>query len=295
MDSYKQEVTVGVMVIAGLIAFTLAMFWLTGRSINSRGISAQFVFGDIAGLKEGDPVRISGVAKGRVASIHLDRVGRVIVTLQLGPEVRPHSDASAVIVSADFLGAKFVDYNPGSKPEFWVGDRPIPGSAAEDMGSVAAKTAQSANELISNLNKGLDAGQLGADLHNTLIVTQRSMKALTDVTNGPLVPQTTQTLRQLQGVLARLDTMLGGQGAQASGKRLDSLTANITQLSANLSRATASLTELLNKITKGEGTLGRMASDTMLYKNLNETLASLSALLTDLRERPGRYLTVKVF
>jgi len=295
MDSYKQEVTVGAMVIAGLVAFTFAMFWLTGRSFSSHGLSADFVFGDIAGLKEGDPVRVSGVAKGRVAMIHLDRVGRVVVTLQLGPEVRPHTDATAVIASADFLGAKFVDYNPGSKPEFWVGDRPIPGSAAEDMGTVAAKAAQNASELISNINKNLDPGQLGADLHNTLIVTQRSMRALTEVSNGPLVEQTTQTLRSLQGVLARVDTMLGRQGAAASGKRLDSLTANITQLSANLSRATTSLTELLDKITKGEGTLGRMASDTMLYKNLNETLASLSALLTDLRERPGRYLTVKVF
>src|SRR5581483_8855785 len=113
MDSYKQEVTVGVMVIAGLVAFTVAMFWLTGRSLTSHGVPAQFVFRDIAGLKEGDPVRVSGVTKGRVSQIHLDRVGRVIVTLQLSAEVRPHSDASAVVASADFLGAKFVDYNPG--------------------------------------------------------------------------------------------------------------------------------------------------------------------------------------
>jgi len=46
---------------------------------------------------------------------------------------------------------------------------------------------------------------------------------------------------------------------------------------------------------RGEGTLGKMASDTLLYRNLNETLTSLTALMTDLRERPGRYLTVKVF
>ena len=45
----------------------------------------------------------------------------------------------------------------------------------------------------------------------------------------------------------------------------------------------------------GEGTLGKVATDTMLYKNLTETLGSLSELLKDLKERPGRYLTVKVF
>jgi phospholipid/cholesterol/gamma-HCH transport system substrate-binding protein len=46
---------------------------------------------------------------------------------------------------------------------------------------------------------------------------------------------------------------------------------------------------------RGEGTLGRMATDTLLYSNLNATLKSLTELLTDLKERPGRYLTVKVF
>ena len=30
--SYKEEVSVGVMVIAGLVVFTIGMFWLTGRS-----------------------------------------------------------------------------------------------------------------------------------------------------------------------------------------------------------------------------------------------------------------------
>ncbi len=38
-----------------------------------------------------------------------------------------------------------------------------------------------------------------------------------------------------------------------------------------------------------------MATDTVLYKNLSATLASLTALMNDLKERPGRYLTVKVF
>ena len=48
-------------------------------------------------------------------------------------------------------------------------------------------------------------------------------------------------------------------------------------------------------MSRGDGTLGKMATDSMLYKNLSSTLASLTALLNDLKERPGRYLTVKVF
>ena len=77
-------------------------------------------------LKEGDPVRVSGVKKGQVVRVRLERKGTVVVTLSLDPEVRPHADAGATVASADFLGAKFVDYNPGVKAELFPVGRPIP-------------------------------------------------------------------------------------------------------------------------------------------------------------------------
>ena len=293
--SYKEEVSVGALVILGLVAFTLGMFWLTGRSIVSKGIGVDVVFKDVSGLKEGDPVRVSGVTKGRVARVHLDKVGKVIVTIQLSSDVRPHADASAAVASADFLGAKYVAYNPGAKDEPLAQGTPIPGVAEEQFADIASRAASNASQLIENVNRGLNPGQLAADLHNTLVVTQRGMKSLADASNGPMVQQTTQTLKAVQSVMARIDSVLGTRDAGASGRRLDSLTTNLGQLTAHLAAATNSLNDLLKKMTQGEGTLGRMATDTMLYKNLTSTLAALTSLLTDLKERPGRYLTVKVF
>jgi len=55
------------------------------------------------------------------------------------------------------------------------------------------------------------------------------------------------------------------------------------------------LNGLLAKVNKGEGTLGRLASDSTLYNDLHKTLNALTDLLTDLKERPGRYVHVKVF
>src|SRR2546426_3547323 len=110
--SYKEEVGVGALVVAGLVAFTFFMFWLTGRSITSKGVPVQVEFKNVSGLKEGDPVRVSGVKKGRVAHVRLDRVGRGTGTLQLDPGVRPHPGATAAGASAGFPGAKVVDYNP---------------------------------------------------------------------------------------------------------------------------------------------------------------------------------------
>jgi len=293
--SYRQEVSVGALVILGLVAFTAAMFWLTGRSFVTKGLVVTVEFKNVSGLKVGDPVRVSGVTKGRVQRVHLERVGKVIVALELSPEVRPHADAVASVQAADFLGAKFVDYNPGAKDAPLPPGAAIPGVAAEEFTDIASRAASNASQLIENVNKGLNPGQLAVDLHNTLVVTQRGMKALSEASNGPMVQQTTQTLKAVQSVMARIDSVLGTRDAGASGRRLDSLTTNLGQLTAHLAAATNSLNDLLKKMTQGEGTLGRMATDTMLYKNLTSTLAALTSLLTDLKERPGRYLTVKVF
>jgi len=293
--TYKQEVTVGALVLVGFVVFTGFMFWLTGRSIVSKAAAVQVEFGNVQGLKEGDPVRVSGVKKGRVGPVRLRRVGRVTVTLELDPEVRPHKDATATVASADFLGAKFVDYNPGVNDTLLADGAFIKGVTEEQFADVAQRAATSANELIANVNKGLNPGQLASDIHNTLVATQRGMNALTQATNGPAIQQTQATLKSLERVMAHLDTLLGAANATTTGKRLDTLSVNLTQLTGRLADATGSLKTLLDKMDRGEGTLGKFATDTTLYKNLNSTLTSLTALMNDLRERPGRYLTVKVF
>jgi phospholipid/cholesterol/gamma-HCH transport system substrate-binding protein len=293
--TYKQEVTVGALVLVGFVVFTGFMFWLTGRSIVSKAVPVQVVFKNVSGLKEGDPVRVSGVTKGRVGQVRLIRMGQVSVTLTIDPEVRPHKDARATVASADFLGAKFVDYDPGISDTILPKNTPIQGVTEEQFADVAQGAAKSAQELIANLNKGLNPGQLADDIHNTLLATQRGMNALTQATNGPAIQQTQATLKSLERVMSHLDTLLGSANPSATGKRLDTLSTNLTQLTGRLADATGSLKTLLDKMDKGEGTLGKMATDTVLYNNLNATLKSLTELLTDLKERPGRYLTVKVF
>lgn|SRR5512146_1946212 len=292
--TYKQEVGVGALVLAGLTLFVVGLFWFSGRSIRHKGVYAHVAFTNVAGLKEGDPVLVSGVKVGRVSKVSLERVGRVSVTLELSGEERPRTDASATISSLDFFGAKFVDYIPGSKDEFLPTTSVIVGTKSQELTDIASGVATRANELLGNAT-GLVSDQLSTDIHNTLIATQRGMVALTEVTKGPLVTQSTNSLAALERVMSRLDTLLGAANVKGAGLRLDTLSANLQHLTGELSQSTRALNDLLGKVNRGEGTLGKLASDTLLYGNLNKTLAALTKLLDDLRERPGRYLTVKVF
>ena len=295
--TYKQEVGVGALVLAGLVLFVVGLFWFSGRSISHKGVYANVDFANVSGLKQGDPVLISGVKVGRVSKVSLERVGRVVVTLGLSgdPRVRPRSSATASVASLDFFGTKSIVYSPGAET-----DPPLPptqnirGEKTQEIMDIAAGVATRANELLGNAT-GLVSDQLATDIHNTLIATQRGMVALTDATKGPLVNQSTQTLASLNRVMSRLDTLLGNANVRQTGLRVDTLTANLQRLTGQLAQSTETLNQLLTKINRGEGTLGKLASDTVLYGDLHKTLESLTSLLNDLRERPGRYLTVKVF
>ena len=238
--TYRQEVGVGVLVILGLVIFTGMMFYLTGRSVTSSGIAARVVFANVQGLKEGDPVLVSGVKKGRVARVQLDRVGHVTVTLQLTSDVAPRSDASATIAASDFFGAKFVDYFPGAKTEPLGPGQTITGTLQPQLADVASGVATRANELLGSA-KGLVSDQLAVDIHNTMVATQRAMNVIGEVGSGPLVNQTTHSLAAAERMMSHIDTLL----ASGPGRRIDTLTTNLAKLTTQLGEATGSLKSLV--------------------------------------------------
>src|SRR5205807_1652085 len=237
---------------------------LIERLRDELGVTAVVVSHDVRGsFRVADRVALLWQAKiravGRPEEILASQDSAVQQFLQLDPEVRPHKDARATVASADFLGAKYVDYDPGLSDTILAANESIQGLTEEQFADVAQGAAKSAQELIANVNKGLNPGQLASDIHATLIATQRGMDALTKATNGPVIQQTQATLAALERVMARLDTLLGNANVANSGKRLDTLSTNLTQLTRSLSDATGSLKGLLDKMDKGEGTLGKMA------------------------------------
>ena len=283
--TYKQEVGVGAIVLVGVAVFLVGMFYLTGRSLRTGGITIDVIFENVNGLKQGDPVLVSGVKKGRVARVGLERVKSVRVTLELSKDVAPHIDASAAVAALDLFGAKFIDYNPGARDEKLASGRSIAGTSAPDIAGVAQGVANRANELMQNA-ANIVSDRLGEDIHNTLLVTQHAMTTLSDMPEGPFIKQTTRTLQATEHVMQRVDSMLGS----GAGRNIDSISTNLARLTNHLTHTTAQLDTLLSRMNRGEGTLGKLASDTTMYHDLHALSVSLTALLTDLKEHPDKYM-----
>src|SRR5574341_728617 len=155
--AYKQELKVGVLVIVAVAIFTVGLLWLSGRRIGGTAtVIVPVRFTNVAGLRAGDPVQTSGVKVGRVANVVLQGVGDVMVSLEVSRAQRPHVDAQALVASADFFGAKYVDYVPGSSSELLRTGQVITGTREVAVTEAAANLTTRASDALAGVQTLLD-------------------------------------------------------------------------------------------------------------------------------------------
>jgi phospholipid/cholesterol/gamma-HCH transport system substrate-binding protein len=292
---YKQELTVGALVLVALAVFLGGLLWLTGKSFTSRGkVVVPVQFAVISGLTAGDPVQISGVNVGRVTRVELQEVGRAIVRIEVDGRFRPREDAQAEIGSLGFLGDKYVLYAPGEDEEFLPDDAVIVGREETALASSAAQLAEEAGEVLRR-SQGLLSDSMTMQVQQTLAAAERALDVVARVGSGPVVETATQTLVSLQGAARSLDSLLGNPALNESISQMDEIAESVQEMTEGLAAVTQNLAMMLELMQSPDGSVGRALTDTTLHTDVHELLVSMRLLLDDIRERPGRYVNVTVF
>jgi len=63
----------------------------------------------------------------------------------------------------------------------------------------------------------------------------------------------------------------------------------------HLEKTTAQIQQLVEKMEKGEGSLGKLLNEETLYNKLLYSAEALEALLVDLKSHPKRYVHFSIF
>lgn len=292
---YKQEVTVGLLVVVALVVLVGGLTFLSGKSVfGTSTVTFGARFDNVAGLVEGDPVQISGVRVGRVASIDLRGVGDVVVWLEVGRRRQPKADAQAFVRPLDAFGAMYVDYYPGRGDAALADGQMLEGRRDMPLTETAAAMAGRAGEVLSGAG-ALLSERTADDVHETLLAAQRAMNVVAQLGSGPLVTEATRALERLASAAERLDSTLASEDLSRSVRQLDEITENLNDMVVGLSSATQSLARIMAKIDSDSGTFGRLVNDTTAYSEMVRLTSSLRLLLDDMRERPHRYFRLSVF
>lgn len=111
------ETVLGGFVLLGAAIF-LAFSYSKGDAGAVSGYKISANFSKIGGLKAGDPVNISGVKIGQVASVALDPTSYLAkVTMEIDNHVKIPDDSAVTINSQSLLGGLAMGIEPGGSEE----------------------------------------------------------------------------------------------------------------------------------------------------------------------------------
>lgn len=278
----------GLLVVVAGALFVWGFFFLMGDPILVGGDEVVVVMDDGAGLNRGDPVQLNGVKVGTVRRINLRPPGEVTVRINVDDDIRLPAD-TRIVVRNDVFGATTVELLPGRALVTLEGGDTIQGLTRQALPELATELGDQARSVLRSADSLLAPGTVN-DLRATASVlpevAQQLRSAFSELTLAA------SSLRRTAEEIEAAET-----GAQAGATLAEIRTSARAATSAlnTMDVSLASLASVLGKIDRGEGTLGLLVNDTLLYGEMSATLREMRALTTDIRENPRKYVTVEIF
>ncbi|MFZ0957224.1 MAG: MlaD family protein [Candidatus Sulfotelmatobacter sp.] len=315
MPSQKQlkwsELRVGVTVVVSCVTLAVLLFLMSGtRGLFSKRIKLESYFDNASGLREGAPVRLSGVDVGNVIHIRIvpdkDKQQTPVevimkVSTKYGFDLRRDSVVS--LDTAGVLGETYLDIDSSQAvgPPVQDGDT-LATQVHPDFNQVV-RASQSTLENMDALLKRADRilafaesgkGSLGKliydpTLYNRLSTTVADLQGMVEEVAkghgslGALINRNDayeKFLATLDKMNAVIDDVQAGKGTAGKLLKDPSLYNNANDTIANIKKVSET-------ISSGKGTIGRLVEDDELAKKLDTTITKLSELTSELEAGQG--------
>jgi phospholipid/cholesterol/gamma-HCH transport system substrate-binding protein len=289
MDKRNRNLaSLGLLTVVAAFLFFWGLFYLLGTPLFRGGMDVTVILNNGGGLKRSDPVQLQGVMVGNVRDVRLNPAGGVLVGLRLDDGLALPTDTRAV-VRGDVFGAHVVDLLPGSSMLRLSAGDTIRGGASPELSQIATDLSSRVESVLLSAD-ALLSPQAVRDVHATASVlpagAQELRAAFAELALASAALRRTAERVEGADTGTRLNSTLGEVEASARA---------LTAAAGRMEESLGSFASVLGKIDNGNGTLGRLVNDTTMYSEMNQTLREMRALATDIRERPSRYITVRIF
>ncbi len=276
---------VGFLVFVGVIAFTLAIFFVGQKSqLFSSVFYVQVNFSSAEGVKPGAYVMLSGYNVGTVSNISLsESADSVRLLLRVDAEIHPFikTDSKAEILQEGLVGNKYINLSIGSDKAERVKDygyiKGIAPFAIAGLAENVSAITDTTRMVISELNTMLSRINRGEGTLGKLFTEDEVYDRLAEITR-----QTEEGLRITNRHLDNLSDLL-----IQSAEVLNRITVKADTAMDNTNRLTAEAAELIADVNSGNGTLGALMKDRSLY----DSLVTLLSALTDVSYDAGNAAT----
>jgi len=284
----KREMKIGIFfAIAVLI---LATFILVVGDITiffrKEGYPLYSYFDTTAGLEKRAVVRMAGVKVGYVKDIRL-RENRAEVLMSIEQGVSIPRDSRAALAALGLLGEKYIEISPGKTPEFCQPSEYIEGISSpsfDQIGATLLSIGNEVNEVGRTLRETFGTDESKARVRGiieNLSSFTTELKDFFELNKGNLdqtigrsaqaVQNFDQRVKETAGSLDELILLLRDI-AEENREEVKSNLSRIKELLDQIESSIKLLNESLEKINRGEGTLGKLINKSELYDSAERTV-----------------------
>lgn len=301
MFKMSNELKVAITILAAIGVGFLGYRLMSDLPVFRQSIVAYSYFNRADGLSPGNYIYINGVKVGSVKRMELtsgDSV-RVMMSFDLGVNIPKNS--VAFLESSGLLGEKAIIVERGDANEPVEYGEIIEGvyrggmmetlkTEGEQLSEDVSESFGQLNKLLAELNSLLDKEAKGK-VEATLTNLQRTTNEVATLFRNKS-SELESSINHAQQFLATIDTLSMRNESKVDSilTRLNKASKQVRILSQNLNQTNSQLTQILIKVNKGEGSLGKLVNDPALYENLENFSAEMNSLIKNINENPEKYL-----
>ncbi|HVE36105.1 MAG TPA: MlaD family protein [Gemmatimonadaceae bacterium] len=295
----RNEVSVGILITVAVIVLVLGTLWLArGKLKAGYPLYTRFAWGQ--NLKQGQPVLLAGVSVGYVGDVNLRRNGFLDVMLRIDDQYTIPKGSTAAVKPVGIFGDVAVALTPPPNvpdASYAPGDTVAPGPASADIGQIMSRV-DTIGVTLSVLMHSLQQQIVEAGTLKDINRTVASTAALSVQLQKVLAEQNqnlTQTMESFRSAAGHLSNIADSAQIDAAIKNLRQTSENGARLVANLDSTNTEIRKLVALAQNGNGTVGKLLTDTTLYNDTHRLLRQLDSLVADIKANPKKYINVRIF
>ncbi len=311
----RTYIVIGALFVVSVLIFVWGINYLKGIDLFSPEHTYYVEYKNVSGLKVSNAVTINGFPVGQVRDIVLkpDFSG-IVVKFSVKKDFPIPDSSVAQIYSMDIMGTKAIKIIYSSKTVYLHDGDTLLGQIEKDL-------KEQVNAEIMPLKK--KAEDLIASFDSAAAIVQNIFNEKTRRNLKLSFESIKNTIQTLEKTTFTFDTLLTSEKSKialfmdnivAISQNLKDNNDKITAIIEHLDQVSDSLAKvnfvqtiektnrtlevtyaMLDKVNRGEGSLGQLVNNDTLYYNLEAAARDLDLLMKDIKENPKRYLHFSIF
>ncbi len=301
MAKFSNELKIGLVVLFAIFIGYMGFRIMKDEPIFSQVNVLYTKFDTVEGLIRGSNVYLNGFKIGTVREMqYLVQEDSALITLNITEDIQLPKGSMAQLASPDFLGSSTIRIIKSNSSESLEWGSYLKGIQKEgllntftDRGTAISDSVAVTITLLNEKLRALDflnqqsSNDIGSALSNVKQTSDYLLEAVTSNSDelNEMIGSAKRSLETIENISDSSRASI-----EQSIKNLEVLSVEMSQLTRELSATSTTLNSVLEKMDRGEGSLGLLLNNPSLYENVDSLSYNLNELIKGIKEDPKRYL-----